>query len=181
MIITISGFHGTGKTTIAKEIAKEFKLRYISAGDLFRKMAKEYQMTLEEFSNYVEKNPEIDQKIDDRTLEEAKKGNVVLEGLLAAWKTRGISELNILLTADEQIRIKRITQREQRSYEEIKEETLNREKIEIARFKKLYGIDLNDYSLYDVVLNTGLWTQDSVARIVIMLIKEHLKSKDKLV
>ena len=179
MIITISGFHGTGKTTIAKEIANEFKLQYVSAGDYFRKMAGENQMSLEEFSKFVEQNPEIDQKIDRRTIEEAKKGDIILEGLLVAWKTQDISDINILFIADEQVRIKRIAQRENRPSDEIERETLSREKSEIARFKKLYDINLNDYSIYDIILNTALWSEKSVIQITIMLIKEHLKSIQK--
>ncbi len=179
MIITISGFHGTGKTSVAKAIAKEFKLRYISAGTLFRQMAKDHEMTLTEFSQYVTENPEIDREIDGKNLEESKKGNVVLEGLLVAWITKEIQGINILLIADEPVRIERISRRENRPYEEVKIETLTREKIEIDRFKNLYGIDLNDYAIYDIVLNTKLWTEKAVIRIVTMLINEHLKSIQK--
>ncbi|NVM30781.1 MAG: AAA family ATPase [Candidatus Helarchaeota archaeon] len=179
MLITISGFHGTGKTTIAKEIEREFNLRYIAAGDIFRQMAKDRRMTLEEFSQFVEQNPEIDREIDNRTIEEAKKGDVILDGLLAAWITRDIPAINVLLFAGEEVRINRITQREERTYEEVKEETLGREKSEIARFKKEYDINLNDHSIYDIVLNTGLWSEESMTRIIIMLIKEHLKFVQK--
>ncbi len=179
MLITISGFHGTGKTTIAKAIAKEFNLLYIAAGDKFRQMAKEKGMDLKEFSKHVELNPEIDRKIDKRTAETAKKGNSILDGLLAAWMTQDISGLDILFITDEKVRINRITQRDKRPYQEVKDETLTREKSEIARFKKLYNINLNDYSIYDIVLNTGLWSQEAVIRIVITLIKEHLNTDQK--
>ncbi len=179
MIITISGFHGTGKSTIARAIAEEFNLRYIAAGDLFRQMAKEKQMSIEEFSKYAEQNPEIDHLIDTRTIDEAKNGNVIIDGLLAAWKTRTVSNFNILLIASTQTRIERIALRENRPYEEIKNETLIRENIEIERFKKLYDIDLNNYSIYDVVLNTALWSKESIIHVIIILIKEHLKSMQK--
>jgi predicted cytidylate kinase len=176
MIITISGFHGSGKTTIAKDLVKEFKLRYLAAGDIFRQMATEHQMTLEEFSEFVEQNPEIDRKIDNRIIQEAKKGNMILDGLLVAWLTRNIPGLHILLIAEEQIRINRIAQRENRPYEEVEKETLTREKSEIDRFKKLYNIDINDYSIYEIVLNTGLWSQKVISQTIIMLIKEFMKS-----
>jgi len=179
MLITISGFHGTGKTTIAEKLAHDFKLSYIAAGDVFRQMAKEKQMDLKEFSKYVEQNPEVDHEIDKRTVEAAKKGNVVLDGLLAAWMTQDISGIDILFITDEDVRINRIAQREKRQYQEVKDETLSREKSEIARFKTLYNINLNDYSIYDIVLNTGLLSQEAVIRIVITLIKEYLKSNLK--
>jgi cytidylate kinase len=177
MIITISGFHGSGKTSVAKALVKEFKFRYLAAGDIFRQKAVEYQMILEEFSKFVEQNPEIDREIDDTIVQEAENGNVILDGLLAAWLTRQIPGLHILLTAEEQIRINRIAQRENRVYEEVEKETLTREKSEITRFKKLYKIDIKDYSIYEIVLNTGLWSEKVVSQTIIMLIKEYMKSK----
>ena len=176
MLITISGFHGSGKSTVANDVVKKFNLRYLAAGTIFRQMAKDRQMTLEEFSKFVEQHPEIDREIDDEMIQEAQKGDVILDGLLVAWLTRNISGLHILLTADEQIRIERIAQRENRSHAEVKRETLNREKSEIARFKNLYRVDINDYSIYDVVLNTGLWSREAVNQIIIMLIKEYVKA-----
>ncbi|MHA1132089.1 MAG: (d)CMP kinase [Candidatus Helarchaeota archaeon] len=180
MLITISGFHGTGKSSIGRRVAAEFNLRYVAAGDLFRQMAKDRHMSLTELSEVAVKNPEIDYEIDRRTLEEAKKGNVILDSLLAAWKIRDISGLHILFYADEATRVTRIAKRENRSYEEVKAETLNREKVEIARFQKLYAINLNDYSVYDIVLNTALWSENTIARIVILLVKEYKKSNEKL-
>jgi cytidylate kinase len=179
MIITISGFHGTGKTTVAKQIADHFKLGYIAAGDVFRQMAKEKKMTLKELSVYVEQNPQIDREIDERTVTEAKKGNIVLDALLAAWMTKNISDINILLITDEEIRLNRIVQRENLPYEAVKEETLSRETSEIMRFKKLYNIDLNDYSIYDIVLNTGLWSQETISETITKLIKEYINPNQK--
>lgn len=179
MLISISGFHGTGKTTIAKEVAAEFNLEYIAAGDVFRQMAEEKQMSLKEFSKYVEQHPEIDHEIDKRTIEAAKKGNAVLDGLLAAWMTRDFFSIDILFITDENTRIQRIAQREGRSFKEVKDETLSREESEVKRFLNLYNINLNDYSIYDIVLNTGLWSQEAVIRIVIMLITEYVKSNQK--
>ncbi|KXB04477.1 cytidylate kinase, partial [candidate division MSBL1 archaeon SCGC-AAA261O19] len=69
--ITVSGLHGVGKTTTAKKLAEKFDLRYVSAGTVFRQMAEEQGMTLEEFSKHVEENPEIDEEIDQRTAKEA--------------------------------------------------------------------------------------------------------------
>ena len=63
MIITISGKHGGGKTTIGKKIAESLGIRYLSTGKVFRDLAKHMNMTLIEFIKYVEENPETDEKI----------------------------------------------------------------------------------------------------------------------
>ncbi|RLI90672.1 MAG: cytidylate kinase, partial [Candidatus Altiarchaeales archaeon] len=40
MIITIGGSICSGKTTLARELAKRFNLKHISAGSIMREMAK---------------------------------------------------------------------------------------------------------------------------------------------
>ena len=41
MIITISGLHGTGKSTIGKKLAENLGIRYYSTGQAFRELANE--------------------------------------------------------------------------------------------------------------------------------------------
>ena len=59
-IISVSGLHGTGKSTIAKLIADRLGILYYSTGQMFRDLAKEKNMTLEEYTNYVEHHPDIE-------------------------------------------------------------------------------------------------------------------------
>ena len=40
-VVAIGGPHGSGKSSIAKKIANEFNMNYLSAGEVFRKLAKE--------------------------------------------------------------------------------------------------------------------------------------------
>ena len=76
MIIAISGLHGTGKSTIAKKIAEKLGLRHYSTGDAFRELAKEMNMTLKEFTSYVENNPIIDKKLDEKVKSIGKQGDI---------------------------------------------------------------------------------------------------------
>ncbi|MCG3260126.1 MAG: AAA family ATPase, partial [Candidatus Heimdallarchaeota archaeon] len=68
-IIAVSGPHGSGKSTAARKVAESLGYEYVSAGELFRDMAKEENMSLEEFSKHAELKEEIDKYIDDKTLE----------------------------------------------------------------------------------------------------------------
>ena len=65
MILTISGLHGTGKSTIGKLIAEDLGIQYYSTGQAFRDLANEMNMSLKEFSKFVEKTPKIDKKLDE--------------------------------------------------------------------------------------------------------------------
>ncbi|MEM3569073.1 MAG: AAA family ATPase, partial [Candidatus Jordarchaeales archaeon] len=146
MVITISGLHGTGKTTQAKFLAKRFGLRYVSAGEIMRKMAEERGISLEEFSRIAENDPLIDRQIDERMISEAEKGNVVLDGRLTAWMAGDKADIKILLTAPLDIRVERIAKREGKSIEEALKETVIREESEKKRFMDIYGIDVDDCS-----------------------------------
>lgn len=51
---------------------QKLNYKHISAGDIFRKMAEERNMSLLEFSKFAEENEEIDIKIDEKQAELAK-------------------------------------------------------------------------------------------------------------
>jgi len=120
---------------------------------VFRQIAKERGMTLDEFSKYAELHPSTDRMIDRRTADAAKEGNVLIDGRLAGWMAKK-ADVKILLTAPLEVRAKRIARREGRRYREVLKETMIRERSEAKRFKKFYGIDVKDYSIFDLVLNT---------------------------
>ena len=172
MIITISGPHGSGKTTIAKEIARVFNLRYISAGEIFRKMAKERGMDIIEFTKYVTEHPEVDYEIDERTKKEAAKGNVVIDAQLGYWFAREHNPLNILVIAKKEDRAKRVSEREGISVEEALKEIETRDKNEKERFKRLYKLDLWNIEDFHLVINTSKISKEKAIEIVIDFVKK---------
>ncbi|MBS7247693.1 MAG: AAA family ATPase [Candidatus Freyarchaeota archaeon] len=179
VVITISGLHGTGKTTQAKFLAKRFGLRYVSAGEIMRKMAEERGISLEEFSRIAENDPLIDRQIDERMISEAEKGNVVLDGRLTAWMAGDKADIKILLTAPLDIRVERIAKREGKSIEEALKETVIREESEKKRFMDIYGIDVDDCSVFDIVVNTALWDEKSVGKLLELLVEAYSASSSK--
>ncbi len=183
IVITMGGPHGTGKSTYAKIIAKEFGLRYVSAGQLFRDLAREKGVTLEELSKQAAEHPDIDHLIDEKSAEEAKKGNVVVEGQLAAWMARDAVQVRIYLKAPDQVRFGRIAHRDHVSCEIAKKQTREREQIQRQRYKRYYGIDIDNMSLYNLILDTGNRSVENVSaellsRIREMMKKPHMTQKD---
>ncbi|MFW9843785.1 MAG: (d)CMP kinase [Candidatus Thorarchaeota archaeon] len=165
-VITIGGLHGTGKSSVADTIAQKFGLRRVSAGVIFRELAEERGLTLEEFSRIAEGDLEIDKLIDSTQKEAAKKGNCIIDGQLAAWMAGEHSDLNILLTAPVKVRIERIASRDGTDFEFAKRETIAREGSEKARYFEYYNVDISDHSIYDLILNTGKYDLDGVIDIV---------------
>ncbi len=166
MRVTISGLPGTGTTTVAKILAERLGYKLISAGEVFRKMAKEMNMSLEEFSEYAKENPEIDRKLDEMQKELAEKEeNVVVEGRLSGWFVN--AHLRVWLYCDKDRRYERIAKRENISFEEAKRRTEEREKLEKERYKKFYGIDLEDISIYDLAVNSGNFKPEEIVEIIL--------------
>lgn len=156
LVVTISGLHGTGKSTYARRIAREFGLRHASAGELFRRICSERGVSVEELTREAEGRRDLDLLIDERTKAEARRGSVVLDGLLAGWIAGDLADVRIYLRAPERVRIERIARRDRIPFDEARRETLDREEAERRRFKLFYAINLDDLSIYDLVLNTSL-------------------------
>ena len=126
--ITVSGLPGSGTTTIAKLLEKKLGLKYVYSGDIFRKMAKQYNMSLEEFGSYCEKHREIDEQLDKYQLEILHKGNVIVEGRITGWiaHRNQIDSTKILLEADLETRANRIVKREGGDVEKRKKDMIRK-------------------------------------------------------
>jgi len=176
LVITISGLHGTGKSTYARMLSESFDLRHVSAGELFRRISREKGFSVSELSKLSFKNREIDDLVDERTREEARLGSVILDGLLVGWMAKDEADLKIFLTAPEKVRVERIAKREGISYDAAVEATLLRERLERRRFKRFYGINIDDTSIYDLILNTGLLTIEANVEVMEEFIRKYVKA-----
>jgi len=174
LVVTISGLHGTGKSTYAHAIAEEFNLTVVSAGELFRKISKDKGISIEELTKIAETDTSIDLEIDKRTKSEAKKGAVVLEGRLTGWMAKDMAHVKILLTAPDPVRFKRIAERENLTLKDAERITVFRENRERKRFKEYYNIDLDDISIYDLIINTNKLPLKSCIKIIKEFIREYL-------
>ncbi|MHA1194674.1 MAG: (d)CMP kinase [Promethearchaeota archaeon] len=176
MIISISGAHGTGKSTVAKILASKLGLKYYSTGEAFRELAEEKGMSLEEFTKYVEKHPEIDKELDEKVIQVAKEGNVVIESQLAGHLLKDVADLRIHLKCPLEIRVKRMAERDGTSKEEKLKETLIRENSELKRFMELYNINLNDENailkIHDLIIDTQNMSIEEVVNTILSKIKK---------
>lgn len=174
MIVTVGGLIGAGKSTLAKALAEKYNVPYISAGQVMRSMAEERGMSLEEFSEYAEKHPEVDKQID-KTYQKSITENCVLDGRLAAYFAEK-PDLKIWLKATLDVRATRVAAREGMPLEEVREDIVKREKSERKRYREIYGIDLDDLSIYDLILNTGVFDKEATLETVTVAL-ESFKRK----
>jgi predicted cytidylate kinase len=169
VIITISGTPGSGKSTIGQLLKEKLRINYVYSGQIFRELAKKYNMSLEEFGRYCENNVIIDKELDEKQLKILKEGDVILEGRLAGWiaHKNNIKSLKIMLNADVETRIKRVIERENGDYKQRLKEILKREKSEEKRYKKYYNIDIKDTSIYDLIIDTSYKNPNEILKIII--------------
>ena len=175
MIVTVSGLHGTGKSTYAAQLAKSLRLRHVSAGQLFRRIARERHVTLEDFGKTAFDDPSIDRLIDEETMKEAEKGSVVIDGQLAGWVLKEKSDLRIYLTAPDGVRLLRIAKRDGLGLEEAKRQTVQRERIQIERYRRHYGLNVEDKSIYHLVLDTSILPLEDTGKILLMTARVRAK------
>ncbi len=174
LVIAIGGGAGSGKTTYARYIAEKTGLKLVSAGAIFRKLAEEKGLSLVELNRLAEREPEIDILIDRITYESAKEGGVVIEGHLVPWIVKDFSDLLIYMVAPLKVRVERISRREGRGYEEVLYETLRREFSQAVRFKKLYGLDVTDLSIFNYIIDTSRMTVQEVYNLIDSILEHWL-------
>jgi cytidylate kinase len=167
MRITVSGLPGSGTTSLSRYLQEQLGFEMISAGEVFRMLAKEHHLDLAEFGRLAESDPAIDKKIDERQSQIARtKDNIIIEGRLSGWMVPE-ADLKIWINASISCRVKRIAFRDQVPDEETAQRiTLEREACEALRYKNYYSIDISDLSPYHMVLNSEHWTVQELGRIV---------------
>jgi len=173
MILVIGGPPGSGKTTVAERWSKVRGYALVSAGMRFRAMAKERGLSLEELGRLAEADPVIDRSLDRAVYEEIESNasngrNVVVDGRIQAYllAQRHVECLKVLIDAPLDVRAERIAGREKKSVEAAKREITARERSERARYKSIYGIDLKDTRLFDVVIDSARKTPDEIVALI---------------
>ncbi len=170
MIITVSGSPGTGTSTLSRILSKELGLRWVNSGELFRKIASDRGISLRELGRIAEESPEVDYLIDDNQRAMAAQGGGVFEGRLSGHILD--ADLKILLKADRRVRAERIAAREEKLVEDALRQSKVREESEARRYEKYYNIDvMNDFSVYDLVIDTGTWNEKGVVAIALAAVR----------
>lgn len=174
-IITIAGYPGSGKSSAAKGVAKALGYGHFSSGDLFRKMASERGLSVEEMNVTAEKQKAVDLEVD-KLLEKIgqEKNYLVIDSRTAFhWIP---DSFKVFLDLDPKTAAERTftdIQREGRtsqtaaSVAEAYKKTEERRASERKRYWDLYRIDPTEKQQFDLVIDTG--TNDLQAVIALVM------------
>ncbi len=183
MIISLSGTPGSGKTTVAKIIAKKLGLQFYSLGELVGKEAIKLGLKTQEF--YRQDTITVDGKEIslDRYLDKlqedlgSKEDNFIIDSRLGFHFIPG--SIKIFIYADSLTGAQRIFHEKRKdekvyqSVEETRKEIEERMKTEKRRYKGKYGIkDFHDPKNYDLFLNSSTMPIDTVVDVIIKKIKQ---------
>lgn len=175
-VITISGYSGVGKTSVAHILKRLLHMRFEkTGGEKFRSW---YERTTgQKMTGFVDRDPSVDKALDEYTTSRIanaiKTGRkAIIEARLGGWLAKGVEDaiastkkpeepegprhaFRILLTASDGVRFFRIRNREeenQTSFKEVERRTKEREKKDLAIWQvahpALVGIDpLNEVNM----------------------------------
>jgi CMP/dCMP kinase len=162
--IAISGYSGCGNTTAVHNVGKTLGLNVVNY--TFRDLARDLDVPFEEIQKKAGESKVYDFLTDLSLIRASLQPRAVVGSRLAAWLVD--ADLLVWLHAPLETRAKRIHQREKDSlYESVLYRTLQRDEQNRRRYLQLYGIDINDRSDFDIIINTERLTAEQVSSLIV--------------
>ena len=180
MIITIGGNIVAGKTVLAGKLAAALGYEELHMGGIFRQMAAEKGVPIEQFYRALRENPAVEREADARQAELMRMhDNLIVQGRIS-WHFAAespFSVFNIFLKVDSMVGAERSGARSEnagRPIPELVEANTEREAQERERYRTLYSIE--DYHApehYDFILDTSRLIETEVFEKVLAGIRDR--------
>jgi CMP/dCMP kinase len=164
--IAISSHSGCGNTTATNNVGATLGLEVVNY--TFRDLAKDLNIPFEAIQQGASKSRIYDFLTDLNLMRAALRPRVVVGSRLAGWLVD--ADLRVWLHAPLEARAKRIFQREpdkHAGYESVLYRTLQRDEQNRKRYLEIYGIDINDRSDFDIIINTEKLTAEQVSSLIV--------------
>lgn len=172
IVICLAGLTACGKSTAARRLAKKYNLKYVSGGTTLKELALEAGIANANkgwwetpdglhFLKQRQQDSSFDKQVDDQLLCLARQGNIVLDSWTMPWLSE--KGFKIWLEVSPKERANRLTQRDGISVESAEKIIKEKDGRTKQIYRELYGFELGeDYSPFDVVLDSELMTSDEV-------------------
>lgn len=185
--VIVSGPPAIGKTTIAKGLAKEFDLKYLSGGDVLKELAEEEGFHTErddfwdtssgmDFLNIRKTNPDFDKKVDEKLKNLFFEGGVIITSYTLPWLVK--NGIKIWLAGSQENSAKRMTVRDKISFKSALEIVKKRYRENKMIYKKLYGFNFgDDLSVFDKIINTDDLGAEEVLSRAKSIVRNYYETK----
>ena len=185
--VVLSGPPAIGKTTVAKGLADEFNLKYLSGGDILKELASEQGFSSSgndwwdtedgmKFLAQRKDNPEFDKKVDEKLIQLFETGNVVITSYTLPWLTD--NGIKIWLDGTVENSAKRMQNRDNMDENlalDVVKKRYNENKI---IYKELYGFEFGeDLSVFDKIIKTDGLNVEQVLEIAKSTVREFFDTK----
>ncbi|MDR2118935.1 MAG: cytidylate kinase family protein [Tannerellaceae bacterium] len=165
--IAVSGELGSGKTVLSNRLSSVLGWEIVSVGKIQRRLAERYGMSTLEFNRYMESHPELDEECDRMVSMYGKEERPLILDSRMAWHFVPDSfKVHLLANsyvAAERILRDRVRKNEAYSHvEEARRRLIERKQSETQRFGQQYGVDIDDFGNYDLVVDTSFALPETV-------------------
>ncbi len=169
--ISLAGDLGSGKSTVANALSKEFNAEIVSAGKIQRELAKSLNLTIEEFNRFMETDKSYDKKLDDFLVSyNDKKGSFIFDSRMSWYFVPTAVSFYLKVAPMEAARRIMLANRADETYESLEDASkklLSRRASEAKRYKEYYGQDISDMANYKFVIDTTNLTPEEVAKKIV--------------
>jgi cytidylate kinase len=157
--ISIAGNIGSGKSSVARRLSELTGWPFVSTGALFRELAARRGLTVLELNKRAETDPSVDDEVDGHLRRLAESGESAVIDSRMAWHFVPGS-YKVYLVVDPRIAVGRVygAVREDEHYASVQEAADNilaRQRVEAERYHDLYGVHVDDWRNYDLVVDTS--------------------------
>ena len=155
--VTISGPPGSGTSTLVSRIASSRGWSSLNGGDVFREEARTRGLTVEQLSSDAKEDLYVDRSLDSLLQQRMSSHDSpeIIESRLSGWWAykNSLNCLRVWGNVSEQERAKRIQKREGGDFGDCLRKSQNRQRDDMERYSILYGINLDDMSPYNLVVD----------------------------
>lgn len=197
MLILISGFAGSGKSSLADSLGRELGLKVVHASAILKEMAVRGVKALgnaspekihdwwesdeaKEFMKRRNQDGSLDLALDKKLIEIAEKGDVILDSWTMPYLYNG-KAIRIWLQASAEVRAERVASRDKIEYGPVLEKIRARDRDTKALYQRLYNFKMGeDQKAFDLVVDTDNLGQQEVFKKALEFVREWSHGKGKI-
>jgi predicted cytidylate kinase len=172
MRITLNGDLGSGKSTIGARLSERLGVPFLSTGKIFREIGRIANMDALQTNLAAEDNSEIDFLVDKKIQElDVSTADFIIDSRMAWHFVHGATKVFLTvspLTAASRVMMDKSRSSEVYTDDEDAAESLRKRRdSELKRYKRLYGVEIDDVKNYDLVIVTDNADVDDIVTLIL--------------